>query len=347
MTQIGVGLEPEALERELPGELDGALLEVVADREVAEHLEERQVPVRAADVVDVDRAEALLAGRQAVGRRLLGTEEVGLERVHARADQQRRRIVARHQRRRRQARVPALGEVGEEALADLVGGHRGERVYDAVTDDHVASHQACELARRGTVDRLSELQLEPSTCAGPNPARQRLGPVAELDAVDLRSGAVQHRVAHRDLRGRERRPRADRDRVRLAVLGQHVERLRGGDAEPLALADREQVLATVATDGPPGAVDDRTGALAQAPVAGEERALAGAGEEAQVLRLALVRDRQPGGAGELAHLRLAQLAEREPQPRERGRRERGEHVALVLRPDRPRHAATRRAVTRA
>ena len=65
-------------------------------------------------------------------------------------------------------------------------------------------------------------------------------------------------------------------------------------------------------------------------MAGEERALAGAGEEAQVLRLALVGDRQPGRARELAHLGLAQLAEREAQPRERGGRERGEHVALVL-----------------
>jgi hypothetical protein len=115
-----LGIEAEALERELPGELHGALLEVVADREVAQHLEEREVPVGAADVVDVDRAKALLAGRQTVGRRLLGAEEVGLERVHARADQQRRRIVARHERRRGQALMPAVGEVGQEALADLV-----------------------------------------------------------------------------------------------------------------------------------------------------------------------------------------------------------------------------------
>ena len=65
-------------------------------------------------------------------------------------------------------------------------------------------------------------------------------------------------------------------------------------------------------------------------MAGEERALAGAGEEAQVLRLALVGDGQPGLARELAHLRLVQLAEREAQPRERCGRQRGEHVALVL-----------------
>ena len=61
--------------------------------------------------------------RQPLRGRLLDAEEVRLERVHARADQQRRRIVARHERRRGQAHVAALLEEGEEALADLVGGH--------------------------------------------------------------------------------------------------------------------------------------------------------------------------------------------------------------------------------
>ncbi len=79
-----------------------------------------------------------------------------------------------------------------------------------------------------------------------------------------------------------------------------------------------------------GPVDDRARPLAHAAVTGEEGALAGPGEEAEVLRLALVGDGQPGLARELAHLRLAQLAEREAHPRHRLRRERGQHVALVL-----------------
>ena len=45
---------------------------------------------------------------------------------------------------------------------------------------------------------------------------------------------------------------------------------------------------------------------------------------------ALLRDRQPGLRGDRAHLRLAQLAEREPQPRDRVGPQRGEHVRLVL-----------------
>ena len=97
-----VRVEAEALQRQLPRELDRALLEVVADREVAEHLEERQVARRQADLVDVRRAEALLAARQPVVRRLLAALEVRLERVHARRGEQHRRIVlGRHERRRK------------------------------------------------------------------------------------------------------------------------------------------------------------------------------------------------------------------------------------------------------
>jgi hypothetical protein len=119
-----VEVEAEALERQLERELDRALLEVVADREVAEHLEEGLVARGGADVLDVDRAEALLAGRQPVARRLLEAEEVGLERLHPRGGEQHRRIEARgHQRPARAAQVTARLEEAQERLADLVGGH--------------------------------------------------------------------------------------------------------------------------------------------------------------------------------------------------------------------------------
>ncbi len=62
----------------------------------------------------------------------------------------------------------------------------------------------------------------------------------------------------------------------------------------------------------------------------EERLAVGAGEEAEVLRVAAPGDREARLAGELAHLGLLELAEREAQARERGGREPGEHVALVL-----------------
>ena len=119
-----VGVEAEALERQLPRVLGRALLEVLADREVAEHLEEGQVPGRRADVLDVDRAEALLAGGDERVRRLLDAQEVGLERLHARGREQDRGVVARgHERPAGQAQVVALLEEAQEQLADLVGGH--------------------------------------------------------------------------------------------------------------------------------------------------------------------------------------------------------------------------------
>ena len=63
--------------------------------------------------------------RQAVVRRLLSTLEVGLERVHARRGEQYRRIVlGGNERPGRQPLVVATFEEAEEALADLVGGHR-------------------------------------------------------------------------------------------------------------------------------------------------------------------------------------------------------------------------------
>ena len=67
VTQMSLGVQAEALERQVPGELDRALLEVVADREVAEHLEERQVPRGRADLLDVGRAEELLAASSGGG----------------------------------------------------------------------------------------------------------------------------------------------------------------------------------------------------------------------------------------------------------------------------------------
>src|SRR5207237_10070630 len=87
------GAKAEALEREFPGELRGALLEVVAEREVAEHLEEREVPGGEADLLDVRRAEALLARREPVVRRRLAALEVGLQRMHARRGEKHGRVI--------------------------------------------------------------------------------------------------------------------------------------------------------------------------------------------------------------------------------------------------------------
>ena len=93
---------------ELPGEVDRLVLEVVAEREVAEHLEEGAVPVGAADVLEVGvlaaGAQHLLDADDPRRRRLAQAEEVRLERLHARDDEERRRVVGRRDQRVRRAR---------------------------------------------------------------------------------------------------------------------------------------------------------------------------------------------------------------------------------------------------
>ena len=107
---------------ELPRPRDGVGLGVAAEREVAEHLEEREV-ARVADVVDVVGAQALLAGARADLGHGLDALVVLLELVHARVREQKRRVVG-HERRGR-VELAALGlEELQEVVADLGSGHR-------------------------------------------------------------------------------------------------------------------------------------------------------------------------------------------------------------------------------
>jgi len=124
--------QPEAavLERlgdQVPGQLDGAFLEVVAEGEVAAHLEEGAVPGGLADVLDVGRPHALLDAGGPVVRRGLLAEEVGLERDHAGVDEQQIRVVEQ-QRGGRDGLVGPDGlvllEVSKEPAPDLRGVHQ-------------------------------------------------------------------------------------------------------------------------------------------------------------------------------------------------------------------------------
>ncbi len=112
-----------AVRDELPGEPDGVGLEVVAEREVAEHLEERLVAAGVAHVVEV---VVLAAGAHALlGRRgpgvvaLLAPREDVLELVHPGVGEEQRRVLGRDQRGRRDAAVLPLLEVAEESLPDF------------------------------------------------------------------------------------------------------------------------------------------------------------------------------------------------------------------------------------
>jgi hypothetical protein len=85
---------------QFPGELDRVVLEVVAEAEVAQHLEERVVARGVAHVLEVvvlaAGADALLAGGGAVVGPLVEAQEHVLELVHPGVGEQQRRVVAGH-----------------------------------------------------------------------------------------------------------------------------------------------------------------------------------------------------------------------------------------------------------
>ena len=114
----------EILGDERPGELDRPLLEVVAEGEVAEHLEEGVVARGIADIVEVvvlaAGTNAFLRGHGTRIGPLFQTGEHVLERHHAGIGEHQRGIVARDQRRRRNDLVVIAGEEVEKALADVV-----------------------------------------------------------------------------------------------------------------------------------------------------------------------------------------------------------------------------------
>ena len=104
-----LGRDAPFLRDEVPREADRAFLEIVAEREISQHFEERMVPRRIADIIEIvvlaAGAHALLAGH---GRRVRARFEAGehvLERHHAGVHEHQRRIVLRHQRRRRHAHM--------------------------------------------------------------------------------------------------------------------------------------------------------------------------------------------------------------------------------------------------
>ena len=105
---VRVNADPVRAGQEFPAPGDRFLFEVIAKGEVAQHLEEGAVARGLADVFDIARADALLAGRHAVARRLLLAGEIRLHRRHARVDQQKRRVVLRDEGKARQTEM-ALG----------------------------------------------------------------------------------------------------------------------------------------------------------------------------------------------------------------------------------------------
>src|SRR5579885_2595341 len=117
------GRNVQHFRQEFPGVGDGLALEIIAEAEVAQHLEEGVVPGRVADILQVvvlaARAHAALRGGHARVRRRLAAEKHVLELHHAGVGEEQRRIVGRHERPPRQHLVPPPGEVLQKRRSQL------------------------------------------------------------------------------------------------------------------------------------------------------------------------------------------------------------------------------------
>ena len=116
-----------------PGMGDRLFLEIVAEAEIAQHLEEGVVPRGIADIVEIIMlaagAHAFLARRRGLIRTGFEPGEDILERHHAGVDEHQRRVVVRHKRRRGNDGVAVAPEIVEEGAANVVGrSHGGDLV---------------------------------------------------------------------------------------------------------------------------------------------------------------------------------------------------------------------------
>ena len=116
--------QAELLGDQRPGKLDRALLEIVAEGEIAEHLEEGVMPRRVADIVEIvvlaTGAHAFLGSDGTRIRRRGLAGEIVLELDHAGIGEHQRRIVVRNERTRRHNRVVVALEVAQEMRPDVV-----------------------------------------------------------------------------------------------------------------------------------------------------------------------------------------------------------------------------------
>ena len=179
-----VDRDPESLAVELqhaceefPGPGDRLALEVVAERPVAEHLEERVVARGVADRIEVvvlaARAQAALHVRRTHVRQLFAAEEHVLERHHAGVGEQQGRVVGGHQRARRHDRMVLGAEELQERGADF-GGFHGRRIGTDSGSGHAegAARFASHPSNSSPVPSTSA-RVTARTVAGSKPRRKR------------------------------------------------------------------------------------------------------------------------------------------------------------------------------
>src|SRR5487761_136041 len=131
------------------------------------------------------------------------------------------------------------------------------------------------------------------------------------------------------LPGGEAFARSDNDVPIGRIEPQHVERLAAGDAETLALADREMDDAVMPSEHASRLVDDIAWLDCAGPQLCNECVIASARHEADVLAVGLLRHRQRKARRQRAGFIFAQFAEREAQEIELLARRAIEEIALV------------------
>ena len=117
---LGVQTHPLLAGQKLPGPVDGLLLEVVTEGEVAQHLKVGAVAGGLADILNIAGADALLAGGHPVTGGLLLAGEEGLHGGHAGVDEQQAGVVLRNQGKAGQAQVSLGLKEGQEHLAQFI-----------------------------------------------------------------------------------------------------------------------------------------------------------------------------------------------------------------------------------
>ena len=110
------------LGQKLPRVMDRVTLEIVAEAEIAQHLEQREVTRRVTDILEIvmlaARAHATLRRRRAHIRSLVEAEEHILELNHPGIGDEQRWVVRGNQRRTGDVRVPLRHEVLDEFAAN-------------------------------------------------------------------------------------------------------------------------------------------------------------------------------------------------------------------------------------